>query len=127
MELSLFSHLATGNTLYQANTRYALYGFLYQAHKLELKHNRGFVRLYGMKEDGGRSAPLGVLGANLLNVVKPHTVWFPQFLLAYGGYLETSMSAADKAAFRRRIMAFPCRRWAMPRRLAVWQMPILGI
>ncbi len=99
MELSLFSHLATGNTLYQANTRYALYSFLYQAHKLELKHNRGFVRLYGMKEDGGRSTPLGVLGANLLNVVKPHTVWFPQFLLAYGGYLEASMSAADKAAF----------------------------
>jgi hypothetical protein len=99
IELSLFSHLATGSTIYQANTRYALYGFIYQAHKLELKHNRGFVRLYGMKEDGGRSTPLGVLGANLLNVVKPHTVWFPQFLLAYGGYLETSMSAADKAAF----------------------------
>jgi iron complex outermembrane recepter protein len=101
IEVSLFSHLATGSTIYQANTRYALYDFIYHAHKLELKHSRGFVRLYGMKEDGGRSTPLGVLGANLLDAVKPHTVWFPQFLLAYGGYLEASMSAADKEAFER--------------------------
>jgi len=99
MEVSLFSHLATGNTFYQANTRYALYGFLYQAHKVELKHSRGFLRLYGMKEDGGRAAPLGVLGANILNVVKPHTDWFPQFILAYGGYLESYMTTVDKAAF----------------------------
>ncbi len=99
MELSLLSHLATGNTFYQANTRYALYGFLYQAHKIELKHSRGFVRLYGMKEDGGRAAPLAVLGANLLNVMKPHEVWFRQFLLAYGGYMDASMSAQDKATF----------------------------
>lgn len=99
MEISLFSHLATGKTFYQANTRYALFGFVYQAHKVELKHSRGFLRLYGMKEDGGQATPLGVLGANLLNAVKPHTVWFPQFLLAYGGYLDASMSPADKAAF----------------------------
>jgi outer membrane receptor protein involved in Fe transport len=100
LELSLFSHAATGNTFYQANTRYALYGFLYQAHKLELKHSRGFVRLYGMKENGGRAAPMAVLGANLLNAVKPHAVWFRQFLLTYGGYLDASMSPADKAAFQ---------------------------
>ncbi len=99
LALELFSHAATGNTFYQANTRYALYGFVYHAHKLELKHSRGFFRVYGIKEDGGRAAPLAVLGANLLNVVKPHADWFKQFILTYSGYLEASMTPAEKAAF----------------------------
>ncbi len=92
-------HLATGRTIYQANTRYALQDFVFSAYKAELTHPRGFFRVYALRENGGRSMPLGVLGANLLNTIKPHTEWFKQYLLAYGGYLDMSMSAADKAAF----------------------------
>lgn len=92
-------HVANGRTVFQANTRYALQNFLFQAYKAELNHPRGFIRLYTIREDGGRSMPLAILGANLLNAAKPHVPWFQHYLLAYGGYLDMSMSAADKAAF----------------------------
>lgn len=94
-------HVANGRTVYQANTRYSLQNFLFQAYKAELTHTRGFLRLYTIRENGGRSLPLGVLGANLLNAVKPHPDWFRHYLLAYAGYLDVSMTPADKAEFER--------------------------
>ncbi|MCS7152498.1 MAG: carboxypeptidase-like regulatory domain-containing protein [Bacteroidia bacterium] len=92
-------HVANGRTIYQANTRYALQDFVYQGYKAELTHSRGFLRLYTLHENGGRSMPLGILGANLLNVVKPHTDWFRHYLLAYAGFIDGSISPQDRAAF----------------------------
>lgn len=100
LQVQFSFHLANGRTVFQANTRYALQNFLFSAYKAELVHPRGFLRLYALRENGGRSMPLATLGANLLAAVKPHRDWFAQYLLAYGGYLDYSMSAQDKAAFQ---------------------------
>lgn len=99
LEGQLTFHIANGRTIYQANTRYALQDFLFSAYKAEIKHSRGFLRAYALRENGGRSIPLGILGANLLNLIKPHRDWFVHYLLTYGGYLDMSLSAADRAAF----------------------------
>ncbi|MCS7297967.1 MAG: carboxypeptidase-like regulatory domain-containing protein [Bacteroidia bacterium] len=92
-------HVANGRTVYHANTRYVLDDFLFHAYKAELTHGRGFLRLYTIREDGGRSVPLGILGANLLNVVKPHPQWFIQYLMSYAGFLDGSITPQDRAAF----------------------------
>ncbi len=92
-------HVANGRTIYQANTRYALENFLFHAYKAELTHARGFLRLYTIHENGGRSMPLGILGANLLNAVKPHADWFRQYLVTYAGFLDQGISPQDRAAF----------------------------
>jgi hypothetical protein len=84
----------------QGNTRYLINDFLYQAHKLQLKHSRGAVRLYGVKENIGQLVPLDLLGMNLLGVVKQHTTWFRHFLVGYGGYLEALLTPSEQAAFQ---------------------------
>lgn len=99
LQAQLTFHVATGRTVYQANTRYALQNFVFSAYKAEITHPRGFFRVYTLRENGGTSMPLAILGANLLNVVKPHRDWFIHYLMTYGGYLDMSMTAADKAAF----------------------------
>lgn len=92
-------HVANGRTIYQANTRYALENFLFHAYKAELMHSRGFLRIYTIQENGGRSMPLAILGVNLLNAVKPHPDWFRHYLLTYAGFLDASITPADRAAF----------------------------
>lgn len=92
-------HIANGRTVYQANTRYSLENFLFHAYKAEITHSRGFLRLYTIQENGGRSIPLGLLGVNLLQAVKPHSDWFPQYLVTYAGFLDGMISAQDRAAF----------------------------
>ncbi|MCX8113075.1 MAG: TonB-dependent receptor [Bacteroidia bacterium] len=92
-------HVANGRTVYQANTRYSLDNFLFHAYKAEIVHPKGFLRLYTIHENGGRSVPLGILGANLLQAVKPHVDWFRQYLAAYAGLLDQSILPQDRAAF----------------------------
>ncbi|MEN2992265.1 MAG: carboxypeptidase-like regulatory domain-containing protein [Bacteroidia bacterium] len=92
-------HFAQGQTIFQTHLRYLLKGFAYHLGYGELSSATGFLRFYYIRELGGRTSALNVLGANLLNHLKPHRNWFVQYLLAYGGYLDLFISPEDRAAF----------------------------
>lgn len=55
LELQYGYNFGTGTTVFQGDNRYSLKDFVFQQHKIELKHPRFFIRAYTTLEDAGKS------------------------------------------------------------------------
>lgn len=96
MELIGQYNLGLGSTLYTGTGRYALKDFSISQAKLELRGDNFNLRAYTTRENSGKSAFLGLSAVQLLNEVKPHELWFGEYVGAYLGALQAG-AGADQA------------------------------
>lgn len=75
LELQYGYSYGTGTTVFQGDNRYSLKDFVFQQHKVELKHNRFFVRAYTTMEDAGKSYDAVFTALLLQRAVKSDNDW----------------------------------------------------
>lgn len=98
-ELVFNSKFGTGNTIYQAASRYALRNFIMHQHKIELRAKNFFVRAYATLEDAGDSYDIRFAGINSLR--PSNQQWYGTYAGAYAQALEaTSSTQASHQAAR---------------------------
>jgi len=122
LEVIWASKFGTGNTIYQAASRYALRNFIMHQHKLEIKSKHLVLRSYTTMEDAGDSYNIAFAGINTLRAENTATknfntanatslsvdeLWYGTYASALaggvsgvpGGNVVAARQAAD-AAFR---------------------------
>lgn len=83
-EIILNSKIGRGNTIYQGANRYAIQDFFMQQHKLEIKNNNFFARVYTTAEKSGNSYDTRFTGININRSWKGDTQWFTDYA---GGFI----------------------------------------
>ncbi|MEI6864852.1 TonB-dependent receptor [Flavicella sp.] len=81
LEISYNGRLGTGNTIYQGASRYYLNNFFMQQHKIEVKSEHFFWRVYMTAEDAGDSYDMLFTGVNMNKVNA--TEWYQTYAGAY--------------------------------------------
>lgn len=85
LELIYGYRIGYGSTVYQANNRNVLDGFVLQQHKLELKGDNFFIRGYKTIEDAGDSYDSRFAAFNINRAWKSDQQWFQEYLGAFLG------------------------------------------
>jgi iron complex outermembrane receptor protein len=83
-EIILNSKIGRGNTIYQGANRYAIQDFFMQQHKLEIKNDNFFARIYTTAEKSGNSYDTRFTGININRAWKGDTQWFRDYA---GGFI----------------------------------------
>ena len=94
LEISYVGKVGSGTTLFQGINRYNIKNFLQEQHKIEIKNDNFFARLYKVSDDAGDSYDMYKSGLLLNEAWKPSTQWFPQYA---GAYLQTVLSGGTDA------------------------------
>jgi iron complex outermembrane recepter protein len=99
-EFILASRYNTINGVFQSGNenRYRVDNALFTQHKLEWRSQRMFVRLYSNRqwENVGLAYDMNLAGQEINNRMKPHAVWFGQFLSAYQGTINPLLVAVGR-------------------------------
>ena len=82
-EISYVGKVGSGTTLFQGINRYNIKNFLQQQHKIEVKNDNFFARLYKVSDDAGDSYDMYATGLLINEAWKPSTQWFPEYAGAY--------------------------------------------
>lgn len=85
IEISYNAKFGTGNTIYQGANRYDIKGFFMQQHKLEIKGDNFFARIYTTGEDAGKSFDTRFAAININRSWKSDTQWFTEYAQTYIG------------------------------------------
>jgi iron complex outermembrane recepter protein len=85
LEIIYNGKFGKGNTIYQGANRYAIDNFFMQQHKLEIRNDNFFVRVYITDEDAGDSYDSRFAAINLNRSWKGDTQWFTDYATAYIG------------------------------------------
>ena len=94
LEISYVGKVGSGTTLYQGINRYNIKNFLQEQHKIEIKNDNFFARLYKVSDDAGDSYDMYKSGLLLNEAWKPSTQWFPEYA---GAYLQTILLGGTDA------------------------------
>ncbi|MFC3812482.1 carboxypeptidase-like regulatory domain-containing protein [Lacihabitans lacunae] len=86
-----------GTTVYTGTGRYSLRNFNLTQGKLELRGDNFTLRTYTTQERSGQSYVAGLAAVGMLNEVKPHALWFADYLGTYVG--EKLAGQSNDAAF----------------------------
>ena len=86
-EIILNSKIGRGNTIYQGANRYAIQDFFMQQHKLEIRNDNFFARVYTTAEKAGNSYDTRLTGVNMNRLWKADSQWFRQYAGAFIGNL----------------------------------------
>lgn len=89
VELSWQSKIATGDAIYQGQSRYVLKGLGVQQHKLELRGNNFFVRGYTTIEDSGDAFDAVFTGQNMM--IAQGADWYNTYTF---GFLQSMFGGA---------------------------------
>lgn len=84
-EISYVGKVATGSTIYQGFSRYAIDNFFLQQHKIEIKSDDFLVRGYITQDDAGDSYDMLFTGLNINNAWKSNEQWFGQYIETFVG------------------------------------------
>lgn len=103
MEILYNYRLGGGSSIYQGNEKYALRNFVQQFHKVELKGDNFFVRLYQTQTDAGDSYNMTALGGFMNETISPTAAqWAPlyaqTYVLALQGYVPNVPAGNVEAA-----------------------------
>ena len=85
LEIIYNGKFGKGNTIYQGSSRYAIDNFFMQQHKLEIRDDSFFARVYVTDEDAGDSYDSRFAAINLNRSWKGDTQWFTEYARAYIG------------------------------------------
>jgi iron complex outermembrane receptor protein len=83
-EIVLNSKFGRGNTIYQGANRYAIQDFFMQQHKLEVRNDNFFARIYTTAEKSGNSYDTRFTGINVNRDWKGDRQWFTDYA---GGFI----------------------------------------
>ena len=83
LELSYVGKVGTGTTIYQGTNRYNIDGFFQQQHKLEIKNDNFFARVYEVSDKAGDSYDMVFTGININRSWKSDENWFQDYIEAY--------------------------------------------
>ena len=86
-EIVLNSKIGRGNTIYQGANRYAIKDFFMQQHKLEVRNDNFFARIYTTAEKAANSYDTRFTGININRAWKGDTQWFTEYAGAFIGNL----------------------------------------
>ncbi len=101
-EISYVGKVGSGTTLYQGANRYNIKNFWQEQHKLEVKNDNFFARIYNVKDDAGDSYDMYMTGV-LMNeawkgsapdIAAGELGWFGEYATAF---LQTQDHAAARA------------------------------
>ncbi|WP_452220012.1 TonB-dependent receptor [Lacinutrix salivirga] len=84
-ELSYVGKVGTGSTIYQGTNRYNIDNFFQQQHKLEVKNDNYFVRVYEVSDKAGDSYDMVFTGININRAWKSDEDWFGEYIATYAG------------------------------------------
>ena len=85
LELSYVGKVGTGSTIYQGTNRYNINGFFQQQHKLEIKNDNFFARVYEVADKAGDSYDMVFTGININRAWKSDEDWFGDYIGTYAG------------------------------------------
>ena len=105
LEISYVGKVGSGTTLFQGINRYNIKNFLQEQHKIEIKNNNFFARLYKVSDDAGDSYDMYKSGLLLNEAWKPSAPniaagqlgWYAEYALGYLGALAAVGGDADAA------------------------------
>jgi len=83
-EIVLNSKIGRGNTIYQGANRYSIKDFFMQQHKLEVRNDNFFARLYTTAEKAGNSYDTRFAAININRAWKGDIPWFTDYA---GGFI----------------------------------------
>ncbi|MCK8479174.1 TonB-dependent receptor [Psychroserpens algicola] len=86
-EIVLNSKIGRGNTIYQGANRYSIQDFFMQQHKLEVRNDNFFARIYTTAEKAGNSYDTRFTAINVNRFWKGDTEWFTDYAGAFIGNL----------------------------------------
>ncbi|WP_460220611.1 TonB-dependent receptor [Psychroserpens sp. MEBiC05023] len=86
-EIVLNSKIGRGNTIYQGANRYSIQDFFMQQHKLEVRNDNFFARIYTTAEKAGNSYDTRFAAINVNRAWKGDTQWFTDYAGAFIGNL----------------------------------------
>jgi outer membrane receptor protein involved in Fe transport len=104
-EISYVGKVGTGTTLFQGVNRYNIKNFLQEQHKIEVKNDNFFARLYKVSDDAGDSYDMYTTGLLINEAWKPSAPnpaagvlgWYAEYALGYLGALAAVGGDADAA------------------------------
>jgi outer membrane receptor protein involved in Fe transport len=85
LELSYVGKIGTGSTIYQGTNRYNINRFFQQQHKLEVKNDNFFARIYEVSDKAGDSYDMVFTGININRAWKSDEDWFGEYIATYAG------------------------------------------
>lgn len=86
-EIILNSKIGRGNTIYQGANRYSIQDFFMQQHKLEVRNDNFFARIYTTAEKAGNSYDTRFTAINVNRAWKGDVEWFTEYAGAFIGNL----------------------------------------
>jgi outer membrane receptor protein involved in Fe transport len=93
IEASFNTYMGTGTTVYTGADRYSLRNLKMAQHKVEVRSKNWFLRGYTTQENAGDSYNATALASLINESWKASTVWFPQYVANYSGYMLSSYQA----------------------------------
>jgi outer membrane receptor protein involved in Fe transport len=90
-----------GTTVYTGTGRYSLRNFNLTQGKIELKGDNFTLRTYTTQERSGQSYVAGLAAVGMLNEVKPHSLWFADYLGTFVGARAAGQDATTAFATAR--------------------------
>jgi len=104
-EISYVGKVGSGTTLFQGLNRYNIKNFLQEQHKIEVKNDNFFARLYKVSDDAGDSYDMYTTGLLINEAWKPSAPnlaagipgWYAEYALGYLGALPAVGGNADAA------------------------------
>ncbi len=86
-EVILNSKIGRGNTIYQGANRYSIQDFFMQQHKLEVRNDNFFARIYTTAEKAGNSYDTRFAAINVNRAWKGDIAWFQDYAAGFIGAL----------------------------------------
>ena len=84
-EIVLNSKIGRGNTIYQGGNRYSINDFFMQQHKLEIRNDNFFARIYTTAEKAGNSYDTRFTAVNINRTWKGDEQWFQDYAAGFLG------------------------------------------
>ena len=84
-EIVLNSKIGRGNTIYHGGNRYSINDFFMQQHKLEIRNDNFFARIYTTAEKAGNSYDTRFTAVNINRAWKGDRQWFEDYAAGFLG------------------------------------------